>query len=163
MSGELRNKQDRALHLFENNLVYPGQVGSGKRHQPVKRRCLLQVSLVVQSDDICHGNTPLSLLSLGRAASIEQPVEASSRDPRNPINGEFMKELLRTNDPVLISWLQALLRDDGIESFVFDAYMSILEGSAGAIPRRLIVIDEDLEIARKIVTDAGEGDQLGSV
>jgi hypothetical protein len=74
-----------------------------------------------------------------------------------------MKELLRTNDPVLISWLQALLRDDGIESFVFDAYMSILEGSAGAIPRRLMVIDEDLENARKIVTDAGEGDQLGSV
>ncbi|MFT5440431.1 MAG: hypothetical protein ACI9MJ_002303, partial [Alphaproteobacteria bacterium] len=70
-----------------------------------------------------------------------------------------MKELLRTNDPVLISWLQALLRDDGIESFVFDAYMSILEGSAGAIPRRLMVIDEDLENARQIVTDAGEGDQ----
>lgn len=74
-----------------------------------------------------------------------------------------MKELLRTNDPVLISWLQALLRDDGIESFVFDAYMSILEGSAGAIPRRLMVIDEDLETARKLVTDAGEGDQLGAV
>jgi hypothetical protein len=74
-----------------------------------------------------------------------------------------MKELLRTNDPVLISWLQALLRDDGIESFVFEAYMSILEGSAGAIPRRLMVIDEDLENARKIVTNAGEGDQLGAV
>ncbi|MFT5439156.1 MAG: hypothetical protein ACI9MJ_001017 [Alphaproteobacteria bacterium] len=46
---------------------------------------------------------------------------------------------------------------------MFDAYMSILEGSAGAIPRRLMVIDEDLENARQIVTDAGEGDQLGSV
>ncbi len=74
-----------------------------------------------------------------------------------------MKELLRTNDPVLISWLRALLRDGGIESFVFDGYTSILEGSAGAIPRRLMVIDDDLDTARKIVTDAGEGDQLGSV
>lgn len=74
-----------------------------------------------------------------------------------------MKELLRTNDPVLISWLQSLLRDDGIESFVFDAHMSILEGSAGAIPRRLMVIDEDFEPARKLVTDAGEGDHLAPV
>ena len=74
-----------------------------------------------------------------------------------------MKELLRTNDPVLISWLRALLRDGGIETFVFDGYTSILEGSAGAIPRRLMVIDDDLDTARRIVADAGEGDQLGPV
>jgi len=72
-----------------------------------------------------------------------------------------MKELLRTNDPVLISWLQVLLRDEGIESFVFDARMSILEGSAGAIPRRLMVIDDDLSRARRLLTEAGEGDRLG--
>ena len=74
-----------------------------------------------------------------------------------------MKEVLRTNDPVLISWLRALLRDGGIETFVFDGYTSILEGSAGAIPRRLMVIDDDLDTARRIVADAGEGDQLGPV
>ncbi len=74
-----------------------------------------------------------------------------------------MKELLRTNDPVLISWLQALLRDDGIESIVFDAHMSVLEGSAGAIPRRLMVIDDDFVRARRTLTDAGEGHRLGSV
>jgi hypothetical protein len=72
-----------------------------------------------------------------------------------------MKELLRTNDPVLISWLQVLLRDEGIESFVFDAHMSILEGSAGAIPRRLMVIDDDLSRTRRLLTEAGEGDRLG--
>jgi hypothetical protein len=56
--------------------------------------------------------------------------------------------------------LQVLLRDSGIETVVFDAHMSILEGSAGAIQRRLMVLDEDFESARARVTDAGEGHQL---
>lgn len=68
-----------------------------------------------------------------------------------------MKELVKTNDPVLLSWLQALLRDGGIESVVFDGYMSILEGSAGAIPRRLMVIDEDYDRARSYLIEADEG------
>jgi len=71
-----------------------------------------------------------------------------------------MRELVRTNDPVLLSWLAALLRDSGIESIVFDAHTSVLEGSLGAIPRRLMVLDEDYDAARRVVTDAGEGRQL---
>ena len=71
-----------------------------------------------------------------------------------------MKELVRTNNPVLLSWLQALLRDAGIESFVFDAHTSVLEGSANAIPRRLMVVDEDYEFARETMTEAGEGNHL---
>lgn len=71
-----------------------------------------------------------------------------------------MRELVRANDPVLLSWLTALLRDAGIETVVFDAHTSVLEGSVGAIPRRLMVLDEDYEAARRIVTDAGEGNQL---
>ena len=71
-----------------------------------------------------------------------------------------MKELLRSNDPVLLDWLQVLLRDFGIETVVFDAHMSILEGSAGAIERRLMVLDEDFDAACARVTDAGEGHQL---
>ena len=50
-----------------------------------------------------------------------------------------MKVLLRTNDVVKLSWLQALLADSGIETMVLDMHTSILEGSAGAIPRRLAV------------------------
>ncbi len=72
-----------------------------------------------------------------------------------------MKELLRTNDPVLLSWLSVLLRDQGVESVVFDTHTSILEGSANAIPRRLMVINEDYEPARRILIDAGEGAVLG--
>lgn len=71
-----------------------------------------------------------------------------------------MKELLRTNDPVLLSWVQVLLRGENIESFVLDGHTSVLEGSAGAILRRLVVADEDNARARQLVTDAGHGAQL---
>ena len=71
-----------------------------------------------------------------------------------------MRELVRTNDAVLLSWLTALLRDSGIESIVFDAHTSVLEGSLGAIPRRLMVLDEDYAEARRVVTEAGEGAHL---
>ncbi len=65
-----------------------------------------------------------------------------------------MKELLRTTDPVLLSWLTALLADARIEAIVLDTHTSIIEGSIGAIPRRLMVIDEDFEAARRILIEA---------
>jgi hypothetical protein len=71
-----------------------------------------------------------------------------------------MKELVRTNDPVLLSFLQALLRDAGIEAIVFDTHTSILEGSAGAIPRRLMVIADDYGPARALIEQAGHGAEL---
>ena len=61
----------------------------------------------------------------------------------------------------LLSWLAALLRDEGIESVVFDTHTSILEGSANAIPRRLMVIDDDFEPARRVLIACGEGAALG--
>jgi hypothetical protein len=67
-----------------------------------------------------------------------------------------MRELLRTNDPVKLSWIQALLSDAGIESVVLDTHTSIVEGSIGAIPRRLCVAAEDLSRARRVMHDAGE-------
>ena len=67
-----------------------------------------------------------------------------------------MKELLRTNDLVKLSWLSALLRDAGIESIVLDANMSLLEGSVGILQRRLMVVDDDLEAARAILAESGE-------
>jgi hypothetical protein len=67
-----------------------------------------------------------------------------------------MKELLRTNDPVRLSWLQALLRDSGIESLVLDHHTSLVEGSIGAIPRRLMVTVRDHRRARAVLAAAGE-------
>ena len=69
-----------------------------------------------------------------------------------------MKELLRTNDIVKLSWLTALLADSGIEAVVLDTNTSILEGSAGAIPRRLAVMDDDYLRAKRLLVDAGELD-----
>ena len=68
--------------------------------------------------------------------------------------GAAMKELIRSNDPVLLSWLSAALAEEGIDSVVLDAHTSVLEGSAGAIPRRLMVIDDDLPRAQRILDDA---------
>ena len=67
-----------------------------------------------------------------------------------------MKVLLRTNDVVKLSWLQALLADSGIETMVLDMHTSILEGSAGAIPRRLAVAEEDYQRACRVLDAAGE-------
>lgn len=66
-----------------------------------------------------------------------------------------MIELLRTNDAVLLSWLGALLKDAGIEAVVLDAHTSVLEGSIGAIPRRLMVAAGDEAQARRLLRDAG--------
>ena len=67
-----------------------------------------------------------------------------------------MKELVRSNDPVKLSWLQALLKDAGIESFLLDAHMSVMEGSLPLLQRRLAVIDEDYQPARRVLLEAGE-------
>ena len=71
-----------------------------------------------------------------------------------------VKELLRTNERVFLSWAQALLAAEEIEVFVMDGHMSVLEGSANAIPMRLMVADEDYDRAKRLFEDAGEGDRV---
>lgn len=67
-----------------------------------------------------------------------------------------VKILLRTNDPVRLSFLCALLRDGGVEALILDGHTSAAEGSIGAIPRRLVVAEEDEVQARRILAEAGE-------
>jgi hypothetical protein len=64
-----------------------------------------------------------------------------------------MKELLRTTDPTIIPWATALLLGEGIKPFEFDVHMSVLDGSMGILPRRLMVADRDLFLARAILKD----------
>lgn len=71
-----------------------------------------------------------------------------------------MRELLRSNEMVFLSWLDALLKSEDIEIFMLDVHMSVLEGSAGAILRRVMVADEDYERAKRVLQDAGEGDRV---
>jgi hypothetical protein len=66
-----------------------------------------------------------------------------------------MLELVRTNDPVIISFIEALLRDAGIMHFVADQNMSIAEGSIGILARRVMVDGDRLDEARALLADAG--------
>jgi hypothetical protein len=68
-----------------------------------------------------------------------------------------MQELLRTNDPVLLSYVSALLEGASIDFMVADLNMSVLEGSIGALPQRVLVDSERLTQAREILTEAGIG------
>ncbi|MGV1835022.1 DUF2007 domain-containing protein [Rhizobium rhizogenes] len=73
-----------------------------------------------------------------------------------------MHELIRTNDPVLLSFAESLMKDAGIHCFVADQAMSILEGSLGMLPRRFLVETDRADQARRILIDAGLGDELRS-
>ena len=64
-----------------------------------------------------------------------------------------MRLLLRTTDPTLIAFAQALLAGEGIAAFEMDVHMSILEGSSFLLPRRLMVADRDHFVARAVLAD----------
>ena len=66
-----------------------------------------------------------------------------------------MKELLRTNDPTIVAFAHALLAGEDIDCFEMDVHMSVLEGSIGVMPRRLMVADRDLFLARAVLADNG--------
>ena len=71
-----------------------------------------------------------------------------------------MEELLRTNNPVTLSFVEALMRDAGILVLVADENMSIMDGSLGILPRRILVEADRIEQARRIVRDAGLENEL---
>ena len=71
-----------------------------------------------------------------------------------------MRELLVSNDAVTMSFARAVLQEAGIESFVADQHMSIVEGSIGAFPRRLLVEAGSLAEARRLLDEAGLGKWL---
>lgn len=71
-----------------------------------------------------------------------------------------MHEIIRTNDVVLLSFAESLMRDAGIMSMIADQAMSIMEGSIGMLPRRFLVESDRCDEARRILTDAGLGAEL---
>lgn len=71
-----------------------------------------------------------------------------------------MIELIRTNDAVVLSFVQSLLRDAGIDCLVADENMSIMDGSLGILPRRILVPEDDADEAKAILIDAGIGDEI---
>jgi hypothetical protein len=71
-----------------------------------------------------------------------------------------MRELVRTNDAVLVSAVEALLNGAGIPHVVLDQNMSVLEGSLGILPRRILVAEDYERNARRLLEDAGLGHEL---
>ena len=85
-------------------------------------------------------------MSGGHGHHIGAPEKGSSE----------VRVVAMSNDPVRLSFLMALLADAGIRAVLLDAHMSAVEGSIGAIPRRLMVADEDEARARQVLRDSGE-------
>jgi hypothetical protein len=65
-----------------------------------------------------------------------------------------MRAVLKTIDPVVLNFAANLLSQEGIESVVFDTHASVMDGSMGFLPRRLMVSDEDFVRAMELLRDA---------
>ncbi len=73
---------------------------------------------------------------------------------------KVLKSIIRTNNIVTLSFAEAVLKEAGIQSFIMDQHMSLLEGSIGAIPRRLMVVDDDVFAAQRALRLAGLAEEL---
>jgi len=71
-----------------------------------------------------------------------------------------VRELVRSNDTVLLSAIEALLRAADIPHLTLDQNMSVLEGSLGILPRRIQVAEKDVDSARRLLKDAGFAHEL---
>ncbi len=71
-----------------------------------------------------------------------------------------MRELVRTNNVVLISAIEALLKGADIGHLVVDQNMSVMEGSIGIFPRRILVDEDEIDAARRLLEDAGLAKEL---
>jgi hypothetical protein len=85
------------------------------------------------------------------------PVQPLSRADKGEPK---LRELVRTNDIVLVSAVGALLDGANIHHLVLDQNMSIIEGSLGVLPRRILVHEDDNQQARQILADAGLAHEL---
>lgn len=87
----------------------------------------------------------LTKLAVARCVNVAAAVQT---------NENRMKELIKSNDAVLLSFIEALLKVADIPYQIADQHMSIVEGSLGVLPRRILIHDEDYEAARRILTAA---------
>lgn len=71
-----------------------------------------------------------------------------------------MKELIRTNNTALLSYVDALLKEAGVDYFIADQNISVVEGSIGAFQRRVLIAEEDENAARRLLSDANLAHEL---
>ena len=177
VARDFRDEFDVGAGLGQDQLVHPRHARRGEVHQRLDRGRLL-FPIVYRHHDTHEkplpGSgapaAPVSILLPYRLdvdgssfpgkwakgcmrATLRQCVYKVAR----PMPQGAMEELIRTNDPVVLSFAEALLRDAGIEAFIADTNMSILEGSLGVLPRRLMVARDRIAEARRLLADAGIG------
>jgi hypothetical protein len=170
VARELRDQLYWALHALYDQLVDAIEVAPEKLGQRVQRGIPAR-RYPIDTRPERHPNSPACSAGLpnGGPISLTRPNPSEHRLKGRPVksraiarrsqpreNARAMKELLRTNDPVRLSFLEALLRDSGIDSLVLDHHTSLVEGSIGAIPRRLMVSERDYRRARLVLAAAGE-------
>src|ERR1700734_638312 len=78
----------------------------------------------------------------------------------SPNRGSILVEILRTNDLVLISFIESILKAERVAYFVADQHMAAVEGSLGFLPRRILVDGEEKARARRLIAEAGLGKEL---
>lgn len=71
-----------------------------------------------------------------------------------------MQEIIRCNDPVLLSFVRATLQSEGVEHLVADGNMSVLEGSLGVLAARVLVAEGDAVRARRVLRESGLSHEL---
>ena len=119
------------------------QHGETRRPSAVIRRERSRINHV-------HRTLPSGLYPMAKTA---QQIKSASRTLCQTKEAP-VQEILRTNDPVLISYARSLLMDAGIESVLFDSHIANMEGSVSAIPCRLMVIDADVDRAGSTLADS---------
>jgi hypothetical protein len=95
----------------------------------------------------------------GRKAQVAVDIRRSG-PPIAAAKERNLRELVRTNDIVLVSAVGALLDGANIHHLVLDQNMSIIEGSLGVLPRRILVHEDDNRQARQLLADAGLAHEL---
>lgn len=104
---------------------------------------------------------PAAAVGEGTYVTPKSAIEASRRHSYTVAGADLiMRELVRTTDAVLISAIEALLNGARIRHLVVDQNMSVLEGSIGIFPRRILVGEDELQMARRLLEDAGFAHEL---
>lgn len=155
MMGKLRDELDIGNRFVEDKPVNTRHILCDKLKQWLE--ALRRVASLSDRDD----NTQFYFLSLlvrvllGLASrgNTKDTLPSAHKKLRNEVIG--MRELMRTNDPVLLSYVEALLDAVDIDVAVLDVNMSVLEGSLGILPKRAMVADQHLVSAIKVLRDAG--------
>ena len=169
MVGDLRDHGDFGAGARQDGGVDPLHVGGDKDDQPIYR----SVRRAFEGYDnrhaglhICrirtilgYNNRKCGLRRQGHEAVDICRTAVAHRPVRGVID---LRELVRTNDMVLVSAIGALLDGANIHHLVLDQNMSIIEGSLGVLPRRILVHEDDNREARQLLTDAGLAHELRS-